>query len=177
MHDGFKDREVNKHHAAWWDLWHDRKDDLKAAGFSIDKSDDEKRWLLSFVPVQGIRREDPSLAEQREAAQRAYDGAVVAHAITRTAMIKAFRDLRKLYSKAEWLAPLVDEVIAALEAVGTRSDAAEAAEAERDVRLMSSVTNVQDLRDAHDDDEDLPADVVSFEQARMRAQGAHGGRR
>lgn len=160
----FKDRELTKGHAPWWALWHDHKDDLKAAGFKLDKDDDDRRWLLSFAPVDGVQRDDPALLALRQAAQRSYDEAEAAHALTRTAMIRAFRELRKLFTKAEWLEPLIDEAMRALDMVGDD----EAAEVDRDVRLMSSVTNAQDIIDADNEDEVLPAEVVNLEQARSR---------
>lgn len=171
MRTRFNDRELTKAHAAWWDLWHDHKDDLKASGFKLDKDEDGRRWLLSFAPLDGVHRDDPALLAQRQAAQRIYDEAVAAHALTRTAMIRAFRGLRKLYTKAEWLEPLIDEALAALDMVGDD----EAAETERDVRLMSSAMNMQDLIDSDNEDEALPADVVNFEQARAAARRSAGG--
>jgi hypothetical protein len=164
MRTRFNDRELTKAHAAWWELWHDHKDDLKAAGFKLDKDEDGRRWLLSFAPVDGVHRDDPALLALRQAAQRSYDEAEAAHALTRTAMIRAFRELRKLYTKAEWLEPLIDEAMRALDMVGDD----EAAEVDRDVRLMSSVTNAQDIIDADNEDEALPAEVVNLEQARTR---------
>ena len=89
---------------------------------------------------------------------------MAAHALTRTAMIRAFRELRKLFTKAEWLKPLIDEALAALAVIGDD----EAAAVDHDVRVMSSVTSAQDIIDANDEDAALPAEVVNFEQARSR---------
>ena len=127
----FTDRPLTNADEAWWQLWRDRKADLKKAGFSIDKRCNRKcgedgegkcecerdgaPWLLTYEPIKSAPlRDDPELERKREAAWRdhaqAYAAAQAAIRAERAARIRA----RKMYTLAEWVAPLVNEALAVL---------------------------------------------------------------
>jgi hypothetical protein len=109
---GFK-REVTSADAAWWDLWHARKDDLRKAGFGIAK--DDERWFLTYKPRRGlVLRDDPALEAKRV---RAWDEHYAARLRTEEAIAAeraAFMRARRLYKPDEWLATLANDALAVL---------------------------------------------------------------
>ena len=110
---GFKNRVLTRADSAWWQFWHEHKDDLRRAGFSIDKVDDQ--WLLSYEPNDSAPlRDDPVLEAKREAAWHEHAQAIAAAAAACAAERKAHMRARKLYTPDEWHAPLVKEALMAL---------------------------------------------------------------